>query len=653
MITFYFLFFDRINKKKLVILNDCMICKQIKYFLITMFLIGVTPVFYFLGAYQSELNSIQFQRQNEAKHQINFSQKEVYSIASKLGTSLKLLSGNRVLLQFIQDPSLKNRELLESLWALTATNYSYISQVRFIGVDGKEISRINDDNNTITITPNDELQDKSNRDYFIYAQTLKADALGFFGIDLEIEHGKVVTPPKPSLRIFTPVEIDNERKGYLFFNLDVYEIVAKVEASIEDGYRLEFVNEEGYYLASQDKRKTLGHLIADRDSYNILIETPELWKKMKTQNAGEFLDNQFFYSYSKVMLGGDFDSRSLYLILTSDNNLAATNLNHKLTFIIYESILAMIIIIIISVVIARYIAKHRTTSLESQLALAALNGMSAIVITDKNNRIIKVNEEFTRLSGWTEKEVLGQPPSMFQSGHHKKEFYSTMWKSIQSEGLWEGEVTNKRKDGSLLTEILRIQSICNNDGKMKYFIASFVDITARKELENRLRDLSEKDALTQCWNRRKFEHEFSNIMGNRSLTKEMGSSCLAIVDIDHFKRVNDKYGHDVGDKVITEVGRILVAESRRNDFVARIGGEEFAIILPNTSLPEAEIILNRLRVAVNLNDDIKVTISGGVTDICNSSEASYKRADLALYESKTAGRNQISCFSSEEMAQIA
>ena len=142
-------------------------------------------------------------------------------------------------------------------------------------------------------------------------------------------------------------------------------------------------------------------------------------------------------------------------------------------------------------------------------------------------------------------------------------------------------------------------------------------------------------------------------MGNRSLTKEMGSSCLAIVDIDHFKRVNDKYGHDVGDKVITEVGRILVAESRRNDFVARIGGEEFAIILPNTSLPEAEIILNRLRVAVNLNDDIKVSISGGVTDICNSSEASYKRADLALYESKTAGRNQISCFSSEEMAQIA
>ena len=627
--------------------------KQIKYFIITIFLIGITPIFYFGGQYQAELNSIQFQRQNAAKHQLNFSQKEINSIASVLGTSLQLLSDNRVLIQFIEDPSVKNRSLLESLWSLTATNYSYISQVRFIGVDGKEISRINDNNNEITIVPIDQLQDKSQRDYFIYAQSLKPDDLGFFGIDLEVEHGKVLTPPKPSLRIFTPVEVDNERKGYLFFNLDVYEIVAQVGSSLEPGYQIEFVNEEGYYLASQDKRKTLGHIITERDNYNILIETPGLWTEMKAQISGEFSDEKAFYSFSKIILGGNFNSSSLYLILSSQNDLKATKLEHKLTFIIYEAVMALILIVFLSIVIARYIAKHRTTSLESQLALAALNGMSAIVITDKNNRIIKVNEEFTRLSGWAESEVLGQPPSIFQSGSHNKSFYATMWKAIQTDGIWQGEVTNKRKDGELLTEILRIQAIFDKHGKMEYFIASFVDITARKDLENRLRELSEKDVLTQCWNRRKFESEFSNIIGNGSFTKEMGPSCLAIVDIDHFKRINDTYGHDIGDKVITEVGRILDVESRRADFVARIGGEEFAIILPNTQLNEAEVILNRLRVAITLNDDIKVTISGGITDICYSSEASYKRADLALYDSKTSGRNKISCFSSTEMEQIA
>ncbi|MDD9179304.1 MULTISPECIES: sensor domain-containing diguanylate cyclase [Aliivibrio] len=634
-------------------MNNRIIFKQIKYFAITILLIGVTPIFYLWGQYQTESNAIQFQRESEAKHQLNFSQKEVHSIASKLSTSLKLLSGNRVLLEFIQDPSLKNRSLLESLWALTATNYSYISQIRLIGIDGQEISRINEENGTLTIVPENELQDKSHRDYFIYAQTLKTDAFGFFGIDLDVEHGSVVTPPKPSLRIFTPIEINNERKGYLFFNLDIYEMVDKVEASLETGYQLEFVNEEGYYLASQDKRKTLGHLIAERESYNVLIETPELWQEMRTQNTGEFADKQFFYSFAKVSLGDNFGRSSLYLLLSSENNLATENVDHKLTIIIYEAILAILFVTFISILIARYIAKHRTTSIENQLALAALNGMSAIVITDKNNRIIKVNEEFTSLSGWREEDVIGRTPSMFQSGKHNKDFYSAMWRTIQSEGLWEGEVINQRKDGNLLTEILRIQAIYNNDGKREYFIASFVDITERKELENRLRELSEKDSLTQCWNRRRFEREFSNIIANDSFIKGNESSCLAIIDIDYFKRINDKYGHDVGDKVIAEVGRILGTESRRNDFVARIGGEEFAVILPNTQLQEAEMILNRLRVAINLYDDIKVTISGGVTDICNSRESSYKRADLALYESKASGRNQISCFSSDEMTQIA
>lgn len=626
--------------------------KQIQYFVITFLLIGITPILYFNKQYSTELNSIHNERQIEATHQLVYSKKEVNSIASELGTSLKLLSDSRVLLQFIESPSIKNRAILEGLLSLTATNYSYISQVRFIDTEGQEVARVDDIDGEISIVPIPKLQNKSLRDYFIYAKTLKAGNLGFFGIDLEKEYGEVVMPPQPSLRIFTPVEIHGERKGYLFFNLNVYGIVAQVEHSIDDGYKIEFINEAGYYLASKDRRKTLGHLISERDSYNILIEMPKLWDLMKQTSEGEFVKGDEYYSYSKLTLGGEFDSSTMYLLLSCNKDIKFEASNGELLLIKYEATVTMLLIVFLSAIIARYIAKHRTTSLESQLALAALNGMSAIVITDKKNRIIKVNDEFTRLSGWHESEVLGKSPSIFQSGYHDKAFYSRMWETIRDEGLWQGEVTNKRKDGSLLTEILRIQAILSKDGKMEYYIASFVDITARKELENRLRELSERDSLTQCWNRRKFEREFSETIGDGSLTKEFATSCLAIVDIDHFKRVNDKYGHDVGDKVIIKVGEILRSESRKSDFVARIGGEEFAVILPNTQLQEAEVILNRLRAAVSLYDEVKVSISGGVTDICNSSEASYKRADLALYDSKTAGRNQISCFSTDDMEQI-
>ncbi len=627
--------------------------KQIKYFVITMVLIGITPMFYFGNQYETQLNTIYTDGQNEAKHQLNYSKKEVYFIGSQLGTSLNLLADNRVLLQFIQDPSSKNKALLETLWSLTVTNLTYISQVRFLDVNGREVSRIDHGVNGISITPEHQLQDKSKRDYFIYAQTLAASEIGFFGVDLETENGKSLIPPQPVLRLFTPVEVGNERKGYLVFNVDAYNIVTQVEQSINTGYSLEFINEDGYYLASKDKRKTLGHLIPERNQYNLLVERPELWKLMKSQKSGSVDYKDVNYSFSKIELGGTYYKSTLYLLL-KNNHLQESNLqSHKLTFIIYEAIMALLLIISLSIIISRYISKHRTTSLESQLALAALNGMSAIVITDKKNRIIKVNDEFTRLSGWEEHEVLGKSPSIFQSGDHKQDFYIEMWKALETDGLWEGEVINKRKDGSLLTEILRIQAVFNKEGKMEFYIASFVDITARKELENQLRDLSEKDGLTQCWNRRKFEREFAAIIHEFTTNVTPKPCCLAIVDIDHFKRINDNYGHDVGDKVIIEVGRILQKESRPNDFIARIGGEEFAVILPNTNLKEAEVILNRLRVAVSLYADIRVSISGGVTDICHSNESSYKRADIALYESKTSGRNQISCFSTDDMKEIA
>ncbi|WP_063651484.1 diguanylate cyclase [Aliivibrio fischeri] len=628
--------------------------KPIKYFVVTFLLIGATPIFYFWTLYQTELNAIQSLRETEAKHQLNYSQNAINEISSELSTSLRLLSDSRALLQFIQSPSLKNRALLESLWALTATNYSYISQVRFIDTDGMEQSRVDDINGEIKVTPIYQLQDKSQRNYFLYAQTLKAEEVGTFGIDLEVENGKVVIPLQPTLRIFTPVEVADERKGYLVFNLDVYEIIEEIDYSIDSHYNLEFVDLEGYYLASKNKEKMLGNLIEERDSFNLLIENPNLWRAMEDRNIHNFKDKKHFYAFNKIALGNGFEGSELYLLLTSNIKVDSSGTDHKLAFILYETIMAIILLVILSVIISRYIVKHRTTSLESQLALAALNGMSSIVITDKNNRIIKVNDEFTRVSGWKESEVMGQCPSIFQSGVHSDAFYAEMWQTIQKNQSWEGEVVNKRKDGTLITEILRIQAIMGINGKAQYFIASFVDITARKELENCLRELSEKDMLTQCWNRRKFEAEFSTLTNKQRLTPEVKMSCLAIIDIDYFKRINDQYGHDVGDKVIKNVARILQTESRSIDFVARIGGEEFAILLPKTSLKEAEVILNRLRVAIHLADGSQsVTVSGGVTDICDCSEATYKRADLALYESKTAGRNQISCFPSSEMDQIA
>ncbi len=289
----------------------------------------------------------------------------------------------------------------------------------------------------------------------------------------------------------------------------------------------------------------------------------------------------------------------------------------------------------------------------SKIARAAMNGMSAMVITDHNNRIIQVNEEFTRVSGYELEDVIGKQPSTFASGKHNQEFYMEMWKELELHGIWEGEVVNKRRDGSKITEILRIQTVKDKHNVIQFYVASFIDITHRKELENRLRDLSERDPLTGLWNRRKFDAEMSSLSLKTKRYPNSETATLALLDIDHFKRINDTYGHDKGDVTIKEVARILTNHLRETDVVARIGGEEFAIIMPHTPLNEAEIVINRVRTAIHIETSLNITISGGITEIGPTAGNSYKRADIALYESKTLGRNQVNILSVVESDSIA
>lgn len=136
------------------------------------------------------------------------------------------------------------------------------------------------------------------------------------------------------------------------------------------------------------------------------------------------------------------------------------------------------------------------------------------------------------------------------------------------------------------------------------------------------------------WNRRKFDQTISLECAKRRRYPDQAQSCLAIIDIDHFKRINDKFGHNEGDLVLRTVAKGIQDQLRESDFIARIGGEEFAIIFPYTSIEEAEQVLNRVRLHIASLHHQQVTLSGGVTDVCTSPDQSYKRADLALYESK-------------------
>ncbi|MDH5879046.1 diguanylate cyclase [Vibrio sp. S/42/10] len=628
--------------------------KLISQFLCTLFALGLVPALYI----NSELDRVEAQHalniKQSSQNQIEYSFNELAVIVDQISNSVPAIADSRTLLRAIEEPSTINRETLEDLWVMLARGQQYYSQLRYLDLEGNEVFRINYNNKKAKIVPNNKLQDKSARAYFKTLQQLKIGEVSSNGIDLEIENGEIVHPLIPALRIMTPVASGNRILGYFIANLNMLEIYDRLLYQIGTSYVVPVIlNQTGHVIMGPDIEESFGHLIESRADKTYAKLYPELWRAIQDDRSSSYFDGKNWYFHSNISPKIKQFEGPIYMVLHIKNQQVNSQYQREQHSILVQTITLVVLISMISIGFVLWNINHKKNSIESQLAKAAMNGMSALVITDRNNRIIKVNQEFTRVSGYELEDVKGRQPSMFASGRYNQEFYIKMWSVIQKKGMWEGEVVNRRKDGSLITEILRIQTIKDSKGVIQFYVASFVDISKHKELEKRLRNLSEKDALAECWNRRKFDLELRDECSrvNRYPTREQ--SCLAILDIDHFKRINDRFGHDYGDRVIQTVAQVLQRECRETDVVARIGGEEFGIILPHTTTEEAEYVLNRLRIAVCIELDNVVTISGGITNLTNDPALNYKCADLALYEAKAAGRNNVCLFLDSEMSEIA
>ncbi|MEF1291678.1 GGDEF domain-containing protein, partial [Vibrio sp. M260118] len=491
------------------------------------------------------------------------------------------------------------------------------------------------------------------RDYFVHAQTLKENETGYFGIDLEEDNGQLVIPHIPAYRAIYPITVNEERKGYFIANLDLLRIYQGLAYKRNHANLPNVANERGFYLMSTEGDPLLGNLINAHKDSNIAIQYPHLWRSIQLRPSGTVKDQGHWISYTSMQVNEAENIDQLIFFIKTPNEVASALRAESRQDIYTQAAFISVILLLLTFTFVSWNHNHHKNSLDSKIARAAMNGMSAVVITDRNNRIIQVNSEFTRISGYTLEDVQGYPPSLFSSGKHQQQFYMNMWKILEDRGLWEGEVVNKRKDGTLITEILRIQTVKDNKGIIQFYVASFVDISHRKELENRLRELSEKDPLTSLWNRRKFDSEMRAQAMRSKRYGDSEPSTLALIDIDHFKRVNDTHGHGKGDETLVEVARCLELHLRETDIISRIGGEEFAIIMPHTELKEADIVLNRLRTAINITSELSITVSAGATEISDSAKEAYKRADIALYESKSLGRNRVTLLSFVEEDSIA
>ncbi len=276
----------------------------------------------------------------------------------------------------------------------------------------------------------------------------------------------------------------------------------------------------------------------------------------------------------------------------------------------------------------------------------------AILISDSANRIITVNPAFTRLTGFTQEEVFEKSPSILSSGRHGPEFYAAMWHSLLTEGHWEGEVWDRRKDGSIYPKWLSITTVHDNRSKdPSYFIATFSDITERKKGEAFIQHLAFHDALTGLPNRLLFQDRLQQAILEAHRSKSLVA--LMFIDLDRFKQINDTLGHKIGDLLLQSVATRLRECVRETDTVARLGGDEFVVILSDLHQREvAGHIANKILLSLGRPMDLEGQSVAAPPSIgialfpedASKGEELMQHADTAMYEAKTAGRNNFQFY---------
>lgn len=314
----------------------------------------------------------------------------------------------------------------------------------------------------------------------------------------------------------------------------------------------------------------------------------------------------------------------------------------------------IVFLFFVIIFIVAYTSRQQTrVSKLLKLVYLALNEIrEAVLITDHNNKIIYINKGYTNITGYSFDELCGKNPHVLSSGRQDKEFYKKLWAGLCENGFWEGEMWNRRKSGEFFAEWINISLLTDPLTKNTYHVAVFSDITARKESEEKIKYYVFNDSLTNLPNRRFFMEKLNQFILATSRRPQI--MAVLFIDIDHFKSINDRYGHLVGDTFLCEIAHFLQSAVRKSDVVSRFGGDEFVVLL--THLVSREAALKIAAKILERSKELILTIDGHSIQIGLSiggalypedgllAEELIQRADEAMYKVKKVSRQNVAFY---------
>lgn len=308
--------------------------------------------------------------------------------------------------------------------------------------------------------------------------------------------------------------------------------------------------------------------------------------------------------------------------------------------------------------------KSRDMARELGVIATAFESQEGMFITDPDRTILRVNKAFSQITGYAVEEVTGQKPDLFKSNRHDADFYAILSDTLQRTGSWEGELWSRRKNGEAFPAQVTITAVKGADNVVTHYVATFNDITVRKNVSDEIERMAFYDPLTGLPNRRCLQDRLRSALVSGHRTRRHGA--LLFIDMDNFKQLNDSLGHDMGDLLLQQVAERLSNSVREDDTIARLGGDEFVVMLEDLSdqafeaATQAEVIGHKILAALNqpfqlAGHEYRSTPSIGAS-LFNGHEQSSKKllkqADIAMYQVKASGRNAMRFFDPQMQAGI-
>lgn len=586
---------------------------------------------------------------------------------------LRTLSRDPLLQRYLDAGIEKYRKEIEHLLQLHAEGYRRYDQISLLDTKGYEVIRINYRQHRSTIVPQGELQDKSSRYYFSEAINLDQGEIYASPIDLNVEKEQIEIPYKPTVRLATPVfDSHGKRLGVMVLNYrgDILLQAFHNDMRKDPLHQAMLLNRDGYWISSPNQEQEWGFML-QRDDLRFSTDFPAAWQRIKTDDSGELETDKGLLLFTTVyplraepgeLANGGASNEKLLdyhwkvVILIPRDSLYATS------FIRQSPGVALLLIIYLLLALVAYLtalytlhSKQRRAQEKSDAAeIEDLYNLAPCGYhsLDRNGLIVRMNQTELSWLGYSAEELIGKKRYVdLLTTNSQEEFRDRFPQFLQQGYIHNVEFEIIRKDGSLLPIMISATAVRDNHNNIVMSRTTVFDMTERKKLEQRLKQQATTDFLTDLNNRRNFYY-LAEIELVRSQRNGKPVSML-LVDIDHFKQINDTYGHEAGDRALQIFSSIFRKELREIDILGRIGGEEFAALLPETDGKTAIDVAYRLCKAIATSPitispeiEIDMTISIGITKHMKSDRNIHemlKRADNALYTAKKSGRNQV-CY---------